>query len=94
MAKHDEVFQAAKNSLQANSLLVHFDPDKPLILAADASDCGIGDVLSHVMEDGQERPIAYASRTLYAGEKRYSQLDKEAYQEEIPPNLYGRITSS
>ena len=77
-AKHEEAFQAAKDSLQANSLLVHFDPDKPLILAADASDYGIGAVLSHVMEDGQERPIAYTSRTLNAAEKRYSQLDKEA----------------
>ena len=67
-----------KLPLQTNSLLAHFDPSKPLILACDASQYGIGAALSHVMEDGQERPIAYTSRTLNPAEKHYSQLEKEA----------------
>ena len=37
----------------------------------------MGAVLSHVMEDGSERPVAYASRTLSFAEKNYSQLEKE-----------------
>ena len=37
----------------------------------------MGAVLSHVMEDGSERPVAYASRTLSSAEKNYSQLEKE-----------------
>ena len=70
-------FQAAKNALQANSLLVHYDGLKPLILACAASPYGVGAVLSHIMPDGAERPVAYASRTLTLAEKNYSQLEKE-----------------
>jgi len=55
-------------------LLVHYDPLKPLLLACDTLPKGRGAVLSHVMENGQERPIAFASRTLTQG---YSQLEKE-----------------
>ncbi len=64
--------------LQSDSLLVHFDGEKKLLLACDASPYGVGAVLSHVMEDNSERPIAYASRTLTSAEKGYSQLDREA----------------
>ena len=71
-------FQRAKEALQANTLLVHYDPNKPMVLACDASQYGIGAVLSHIMEDGQERPIMYTSRTLNPAEKNYSQLEKEA----------------
>ena len=75
--EHEKAFQCAKNALQADSLLVHYDSSKPLVLACDASQYGLGAVLSHIMDDGQERPIAYVSRTLNPAEKKYSQLEKE-----------------
>ena len=71
-------FQCAKDALQSDALLTHYDPSKPLVLACDASDYGVGAVLSHVVDGGKERPIAYISRTLSAAEKHYSQLEKEA----------------
>lgn len=58
-------------------MLVHYDPDKPLVLTCDASPYGIGAVLSHTIEDGTDRPVAYASRTLTTAEKKYSQLERE-----------------
>ena len=76
--QHDEAYSTAKSALQDDSLLVHYDSTRQLVLACDASQYGLGVVLSHIMDDGQERPVAYASCTLTPAEKNYSQLEKEA----------------
>ena len=74
----EEAFQESKKLLLESQWLVHYDPRKPLKLATDASAYGLGAVISHILEDGSERPIAFASRTLSSSEKNYSQLHKEA----------------
>ena len=56
---------------------MHFNPELPITQAVDASSYGLGAVLSHIMPTGEERPIAYASRTLSPAEWNYSMLDKE-----------------
>lgn len=73
----DRAFQQAKDQLASQSVLAHYNPKLPLRLAGDASAYGIGAVISHVLPDGSERPIAYVSRTLSASEKNYAQLEKE-----------------
>ena len=73
----EKTFQCSKELLQSSQVLVHFDPDKDIILAWDASPYGIGCVRSHKMPDGQEHPVAFASRPLTDTETRCAQLDKE-----------------
>ena len=77
-AEERTVFEAVKKQLSSPPILEHYDPEKPLSLACDASPYGVGAVLSHVQKDGTEKPIAFASRTLSSAERKYSQLDKEA----------------
>ena len=71
-------FKAIKAAIASDQVLMHFDADLPVQLATDASPYGLGAVLSHIMPDGTERPIAFVSRSLTDTEKRYAQIDKEA----------------
>ncbi|XP_059201274.1 uncharacterized protein K02A2.6-like [Centropristis striata] len=71
-------FVKCKDLLTSDQVLAHYDPSLPLTLACDASAYGIGAVIQHTMPNGEERPIAYASRMLSPAEKKYSQIDKEA----------------
>ena len=71
-------FDKIKEMLIALNLLVHFDENKPLMLSCDASLYGVGAVLSHLMDNQSDKPIAYASCSLSTVERKYSQLDKEA----------------
>ena len=59
-------------------LLVPYDPSQPTLLAGDATNYRVGAVLSHVLPNGTEHPIAFASHTLQPNERNYAQLVKEA----------------
>ncbi|XP_054259367.1 uncharacterized protein K02A2.6-like [Macrosteles quadrilineatus] len=72
-----KTFQESKSWVLDSSLLVHYDVKKPIVLTCDASPRGVAAVLSHLI-DGQERPIAFASKTLSSSERNYSQLHREA----------------
>ena len=50
--EHQDAFKTAKVALTSDKTLAHFDPEKKLILACDASPYGLGVVLSHKFEDG------------------------------------------
>lgn len=54
------------------SVLSIFDPDKAIVIQTDSSKDGLGSVL---LQD--DRPIAYASRTLSKSEQKWAQIEKE-----------------
>lgn len=74
----DKAFRQLKESLWKAVKLEHFIPGRPTILAVDASEYGIGAVLSQKDANGAERPIACASKTLNVHQRNYSQIQKEA----------------
>lgn len=69
-------FEQLKLSLMSAPILAYPDPHKTFILDTDASDAGIGAVLSQE-EGGQEHVIAYASRALTKQERKYATTKKE-----------------
>ena len=58
--------------------LVLFDPSKPAIVSTDASDYGVGAVLTQLDSHGAEQTVAFASRSLSDAERKYSIVEKEA----------------
>lgn len=73
----DEVFTKVKNILSSDMVLAHYNPQVPIKLTVDASNYGVAAVLTHVYNSGEEKPIAFASRSLTEAQKKYSQLEKE-----------------
>ena len=77
--KQEQAFQKSKELLTSLRLLTHFDPELPLTLACDASNYGVGAVLTHTLPDGSDKPITYASRTLNIAEKNIRNLRKKVW---------------
>ena len=73
----ENAFQSLKENLTSYPVLAYPDVDGgQFILDCDASDYGIGAVLSQV-QDGVERVIAYGSRTLNNAEENYCVTRRE-----------------
>ncbi|KRX24114.1 Retrovirus-related Pol polyprotein from transposon 17.6 [Trichinella nelsoni] len=73
----EEAFQRFKRALTTAPILAFPRFDIPFIIDTDASETGIGAVLSQKHDPEGERVIAYASRTLSKTERKYSTTRKE-----------------
>ena len=71
-----KAFDELKSKLHQSPVMAYPKKDCDFILDTDASDQGIGAVLSQ-KQDGQEKVIAYGSRTLNKSEQRYCVTRKE-----------------
>ena len=70
-------FYKIKSLIKSDLLLTHFDPNKKIVVASDASNHGVGAVISHTFNDGTEKAMQAARSQIHA-ERNYSQVEKEA----------------
>ncbi|KAI2667949.1 Retrovirus-related Pol polyprotein from transposon 17.6 [Labeo rohita] len=73
----EETFRSIKAALTTETVLRAPDFSCPFLLQTDASDTGLGAVLSQVQE-GEEHPVLFISRKLSPAETRYAAVEKEA----------------
>ena len=92
--QEQEAFDKLKAALCTAPVLAYPVPGAPYILDTDASNTGIGAVLSQVI-DGVEHVLGYASRSLSKTERNYCVTRKELlavvhFVRHFRPYLYGR----
>ena len=76
--KCQAAFLALKTSLCSAPVLAYPKFNEPFLLQTDASNVGLGAVLAQLDDNGNERVVSYASRTLTPREQNYSAMEKEA----------------
>lgn len=91
--EHQLAFESLKGKLISAPILAYPDFTQPFLLTCDASNYAISAILSQG-PIGQDRPIAYASRTLNKAECNYSVTEKECLAiifgtKTFRPYLYG-----
>ncbi|KAL7294747.1 hypothetical protein TKK_0011877 [Trichogramma kaykai] len=77
-AECDEAYEWLKKAIVSADVLVNYDPQLDLVLACDASQYGLSAILSHRYANGEERPIAFASKVIPDNELNRAIIDKEA----------------
>jgi transposase InsO family protein len=70
--EHQRAFEAIKVGIASPHVLSYFNADKNIVVQTDASKLGLGAVLLQ-----EEKPVAYASRSLSSHEVNYSNIERE-----------------
>ncbi|KAJ1205919.1 hypothetical protein NDU88_001339 [Pleurodeles waltl] len=89
-----QAFDTLKQAMCTAPVLKAPDYSKQFIVQTDASEHGIGAVLSQTNDDGLDQPVAFISRRLLAREQRWSAIEREAFAvvwslKKLRPYLFG-----
>lgn len=76
-AKEELAFRTLKEKLAEPPILQFPDNRRPFTVDTDASNYGLGAVLSQLGDDGQLHPICFASRSLSPAERNYHTTERE-----------------
>ena len=71
-----KTFKKLKTVLTSNLALTHYNPNKQIYVASDASNFGLGAVILH-KEDVKLKPIQHVLRMLLPVEMNFLQIEKE-----------------
>ena len=74
----ENAFSELKNEISKHPCLAYYKLGAPTTVIVDGSPVGVGAVLLQKQGDNSLKPVAYASRSLTATERRYSQVEREA----------------
>jgi len=64
----------------SDKVLIHYNPNLPIVIYTDASPYGVGSVLCHTVKVNNkpvDRPVMFVSCTLSAAQQNYAQIDRE-----------------
>ena len=90
-----EAFEKIKSLLSSDLFLTHYPLSINITVVSDASDYGVGAVISHIFPDGSEEAIAHSSKSLTPTERKYSHIEKKGLAiifavKKFHKMLYGR----
>ena len=76
--KQEESFKRIKDLFRDAPVLAVYDVNKETIVTTDASNVGLGAILSQIQADGTRKLVAAASRSLTETEQTYAAIEKES----------------
>src|SRR5882724_5753690 len=75
---HTKAFETLKTAFTQAPILVHFNPDNPIVVETDASDYVMAAIISQISpNDGDIHPIVFYSCSMQPAELNYEIYDKE-----------------
>ena len=64
--------------MTSDLFLLHFYPNKEIVVVSDVNNYGVGAVILHKSKDWTMKAVAHVSRSLLHPETKYSQIQKES----------------